>query len=151
MTTTSAEPRYAVGDLIGIDTPEHRYRVFKVLEVDKGRGRYLTERIPGGQKVSAAFGLAYPEDEEPPSQRQLAPGTLVRYIGTKTNLAIKPGEFGVVAADKHHTRSGEMVANVWPLGGGDGISYVRASHVNLEVVPVTGELLAAIEAISHAG
>jgi len=150
--TASAQPRrFRVGDEVQIDTGDYRFagRTFTVREIV--RGKYQLDPTDGGRGVQDASPRTLIAPGEPlKSGRWLHVGTIVRYAGDetikhKTTVILAPGDFGVVIATKGNTRGG-LTVNVARYGALDRDLYARLSPLDLDVVPVTGEMLTALAA-----
>jgi hypothetical protein len=154
--TASAQPRrFNVGDEVQMDTGDYRFagRTFKVREIV--RGKYQLDPTDGGHGVRGVSPRALIAPGEPlKSGRWLHVGTIVRYAGDtaikhKTTVILAHGDFGVVIATKGNTRGG-LTVNVARYGALGQDTYARLSPLDLDVVPVTGEMLTALAAAAEA-
>lgn len=137
----AANPRYAAGDVVGVNSPKFAGVRFRVEKVNPAR--YNLVPVTGGRGVAAPHDMvcADPAATEPgvpgppvPEPAYvppvlMAPGTFVRYAGTQRIAGVTPGSVAVVISD----RGGERVTVARP-GGGPSAACLRANRVNLRVV-----------------
>jgi hypothetical protein len=155
MTASTQPRRFKVGDEVQMDTGDYRFagRTFKVREIV--RGKYQLDPTDGGPGVRDVSPRTLIAPGEPlKSGRWLHVGTIVRYVGDtaikhKTTVILAPGDFGVVIATKGNTHGG-LTVNVARYGALDQDAYARLSPLNLDVVPVTDEMLTALAAADTA-
>ena len=140
-----AEPRFANGDIVILDTSQHKYagRTWRVKAVLADE--YLLQPEDGhGNPLRVPSSMAIGQGDTPKASTWLENGTLVRYDGSKgfPDANLPTGGFGVVTADKAN-QQGELIANVSALGGSNR-GYIRVPHRDLTVVPVTDTIRAAL-------
>jgi hypothetical protein len=159
---TATALRFKPGDRVEIDTEDHRFagRVFTVRAIE--RGKYQLDATDGGNGVrDVRPRTLIAPGEARRSNRWINPGTVVRYAGEKTvkykaTVILAPCDFGVVLTTKASGSTGALVVNVARAGGcGDqgllGEPYARLSPADLDVVPVTGDVITALAAAHEAG
>lgn len=155
MTASTPPRRFKVGDEVQMDTGDYRFagRTFKVREIV--RGKYQLDPTDGGHGVRDVSSRTLIAPGEPlKSGRWLHVGTIVRYAGDetikhKTTVILAPGDFGTVIATKGNVKGG-LTVNVARYGSLNQDTYARLSPLDLDVVPVTDEMRAALTAAAEA-
>ena len=136
----AANPKYAAGDVVGLNSPKFAGVRFRVEKVNPAR--YNLKPVAGGRGVAAPHdmvcadpaaepgvpGPAAPEPAYAPPVL-MAPGTFVQYTGTRRIAGVMPGSIAVVISD----RGADRVTVAKPGGHPDG-SCLRANRLNLRVV-----------------